>query len=204
MLRKEVKVLRGCGYRKAGGLYLVGPTLSQVCDRLPFKIEVCPMCMNLHEFNRGITKTSACGIFHKEHVLISKCVCEPFCIVCFPSSDVAALMWVGKQFYTPESFREEAQRLGVSKRLPYIPKWLKLGRTWVFLAHPQAVEVNGADAEGKLFDRAPGVFAAFVPSRAEQIMTESEAAQLSQEYIDELDAQGIDIVTVPDGDPDHR
>ena len=226
MVRKEVKVLRLCGYRKIGALYLVGSLLSRVCDRFPFKLVPCPQCGRLHEFNRGVTKTSGKGIFHTEHLLDAKrrvelhaetgkwkdlCFCEA-CPACRPDNKVAALVWIGKKFYSTESFKREANSMGVSKRLPYIPKWLEIGNTWVFLAHPEAVDAvgvpgtgeNGKKAEGKLFDKVPGVFHAFVAERVEKIMTEMAASQLSQEEIDKLDAQGIDIVTVPGSDPDHR
>lgn len=35
---------RGCGYRKVGGLYLVGQGLSRTCDLLPLWLEPCPHC----------------------------------------------------------------------------------------------------------------------------------------------------------------
>jgi hypothetical protein len=37
-------------------------------------------------------------------------------------------MWVGSQYYTPESFIKEAQTMGVSKRIAKIPKDLKTRR----------------------------------------------------------------------------
>lgn len=211
-VRKEVKVLRECGYRKVGGLYLVGPLLSRVCDRLPFRLEPCPMCNHSFDFHRGLAKTSGKGIFHYEHneeFDSPACKCLAPCPSCYPTDGLAVLMWVGKKFYTPESFTKEAERLGVSKRLPYIPKWLKLGEAWVFLAHPEAVEIEGAPGknggdQGKFFAKVPGVFHAFVPQRIEKIVVEKEAEHFSQEAIDKLDMQGIDIVTVPWGDPDHR
>lgn len=229
MVRKEVKVLRLCGYRKIGGLYLVGSLLSRVCDRLPYKLLPCMTCGKLYEFNRGVTKTSGKGVFQLRHIddlkimrnaalledaekgleMKDVCECPDNCPICWPIDRVAALVWVGKKFYTTELFTREAECMGISKRLPYIPKWLKLGETWAFLAHPEAVEVesapgkNGGD-QGKLFTKMPGVFHAFIAERVEKIMTEAAASQLSQEEIDKLDAAGIDIVTVPGSDPDHR
>src|SRR5260370_22228167 len=39
-----VEAKRGCGYRKAGGLYLVGGGIGLPCDRLPYEIHECPCC----------------------------------------------------------------------------------------------------------------------------------------------------------------
>lgn len=235
-VRKEVKVLRECGYRKVGGLYLVGPLLSRVCDRLPYKIKSCFVCGRSFQFNRGIAQVTGQEVFYMPHTIdgigegvvveryganldhcmykhkdseLAGCTCDANCPVCYPQEERAALLWIDKKFYTPESFTKEAERLGVSKRLPYIPKWLKLGEAWVFLAHPEAVEIEGAPGknggdQGKFFAKVPGVFLAFVPQRIEKIVVEKEAEHFSQEAIDKLDAQGIDIVTVPWGDPDHR
>lgn len=50
------------------------------------------------------------------------------------------LMWVGFEGYpTIQSFIEEAERLGVSKRLSQIPPTLEPGRTKLFLAHDEGV-----------------------------------------------------------------
>jgi len=39
-----IKAKRGCGYRKIGGLYLVGNYIPVACDRLPMPIGACPVC----------------------------------------------------------------------------------------------------------------------------------------------------------------
>ena len=39
-----VEKKRGCGYRKIGGIYLVGGNIGRPCDRLPFELTVCPCC----------------------------------------------------------------------------------------------------------------------------------------------------------------
>ena len=35
---------RGCGFRKEGGLYLMGGTSLQSCGKLPIPLEICPVC----------------------------------------------------------------------------------------------------------------------------------------------------------------
>lgn len=46
---------RGCGFRKAGGYYLVAEGLSTPCGRLPIPIQRCPCCGEGVKFSRGTT-----------------------------------------------------------------------------------------------------------------------------------------------------
>ena len=65
------------------------------------------------------------------------------CFLCDPKDEVALLMGIGEHYYpTPENFMEEGRQLGISKRIPHIPPELELGRTIVYLSHPQACEVR--------------------------------------------------------------
>ena len=108
--------------------------------------------------------------------------------MCLPDSDPGYLITVGANNYTPESFLEEAHRLGVSKRIHQIPRHLELGKTVIYLGHP--------DACGK---GVPGVFMTFVPRRIEQLVWKSEADQKREE----LEKKGITVVEIADGDSDH-
>ncbi len=45
-IKVSIEGKRGCGYRKEGGLYLVGEGFSENCHRLPFELTVCPTCGN--------------------------------------------------------------------------------------------------------------------------------------------------------------
>jgi len=141
--------------------------------------------------------------------------------MCQPRDEVAFIMGVGQRYYSPQSFVEEAMRLGVSKRIPAVPKDLVLGQTVVYLSHPHAVEVKEAplvqyamdvarnldssqqtlllDAEHKP-EYALGIFCAFVPRRIEMLVWESEA---TPERLENLRKRGITPVLVPDGDEDH-
>jgi hypothetical protein len=137
----------------------------------------------------------------------------------------AGLMWVGDRFYTTESFKEEAAKMGISKRLTGPPpKWFDLGSMWVYCAHINAIRTTCAACKGAgsecvravvgAKDRwgscptcgglgritTPGVFFAFKPSRVEKIVSD----QITAGEFDKLVEAGIHPVPVPHDDPDHR
>lgn len=224
-VRKESKERRGCGFRKAGGLYLVGPPFGSVCDRLVFKLVPCDICGKKHEHNRGLSRVTGKEVFHYSHDVDLKteaaargeeppgfsslCECNDECPACNPQTETAGLMWVGRQHYPKyQDFCEEAVKLGVSKRVANIPSWFKVGETWVFLAHiecaPHTVPASTESLMPEETILVSGVFRAFVPQRIEKVMNESEAAELTDEEVQELEDQGVEVVTVPDSDPDHH
>lgn len=145
-----VEARRKCGYRKVGGTYLVTAPGGFDCGRLPVSLVPCPKCGHEPAFTRGIQRVEPrhflhaaglCAYAHeaKRHSgRVGRCDLCPFDRAF--SSEVAGLMWVGEKFYTPEEFQTEAAALGVSKRIPApVPRWLEVGKTWVFLAHIGAV-----------------------------------------------------------------
>jgi len=153
-----VEEKRGCGYRKVGGMYLVGGALAIGCDRLPLRLESCPVCgAGIHP-TRGMTEIYPLDLFgtHDDKVTvfqgdpkvegeIIKVNCfdkiRP-CEVCDPTNELAYIMMVGaKPYPTTAHFMEEANRVGVSKRIPFVPKKLKLGETVIYLAHPKACTI---------------------------------------------------------------
>jgi len=144
-----VEAKRGCGYRKAGGTYMVGGELSAPCGRLPLELHVCPVC------NSGIKQTRG-WTWIKPRVLFKdarECALKndsrlpgntPCCFFCplNPENlpERAGLLWIGEQFYpTPAAFMREAFRMGISRRITAIPRDFKLGETWVMFAHPKAI-----------------------------------------------------------------
>jgi len=197
---------RGCGYRKVGGLYMVGEYISVSCDRLPLRLEACPVCGAGIHFTRSMTEINPHRLLGShDGTLIELIDDQPLttickdrfrpCHVCDPPDAVAFVMMVGEKYYTPESFMEEARTLGVSKRIPFIPKKLKLGETIVYLAHPKAclvkevpvlqqamAIVDGSDKdngqprllEAEKIDGALGIFCVFIPQRIEKLVWESE------------------------------
>jgi len=205
-----VESKRGCGFRKVGGLYLVGEGRSVSCVMLPYLLEACPVCGEGIKQSMGwkwvkpidLFRVSECPCLHSE-LGFDKCTRGGDCP--FRFKGLHGLMWVGKKFYTPSSFMEESARMGVSKRISNTPRGFKLGETWVFLGHPEAckklVEGEGT-LDGQKEVPAPGVFHIFMPTRIEKIVTETQAKNV--EEMDKLKDKGITPVVVPDDDKDHQ
>lgn len=141
-----VEAKRGCGYRRQGGLYLVGGGLSAPCDRMPYPLDRCKTCGGGIKFTRGHTWLQP-DFFPVHDGCHDDCPC-PVCGYVganqdgvIPSDDFGPhlLLWIGRGHYSPEAFLEEGRRLGVSRRISAMPKGLVLGETWVLLAHLDAV-----------------------------------------------------------------
>lgn len=93
------------------------------------------------------------------------------------------LIWVGGQFYKrPEDCAREAMQQGVSRRLSQLPKDFKLGETWVFVAHREAISESCPD----------WVFHAFKPSAVEYVVKGTE----TDEELERLEKRGLTPVRV--------
>jgi hypothetical protein len=196
---------RGCGFRKIGGLYLVcDPGFALDCDGLPLELEQCVCCGFKPPFSRNLQKIQALYLLmrevehHAEHDN-AKCQCLSQCPICHipahvrHASEIYGLMFVGKQSYTPNSFIKEAFQMGVSKRIPEIPAWLKLRETWILLAHQKVPKVTLEDLKkNELHTKEPeyiqAVFYAFQPQRVELVCWKG---QLSNDQILKLEKKGI-------------
>ncbi len=211
-----VEQIRGCGFRKVGGMYLCGEFISLPCDRMPFPLTVCPVCGQGIKVSRGFTQINPYRLWgiHQD--------CKDYirpCFLCDPQDEPAYIMLVGEKYYTPVSFLDEATRMGISKRIPFIPKDLELGTTVIYLAHPKACEVKVAAAvqqamsilegsesqqpklvETDRVEKKLGIFCAFIPKRVEKLIWESDA---TPEELEKLERRGISAVIIPDGDADH-
>jgi hypothetical protein len=189
---------RGCGYRKIGGIYLVGEGMTVNCDRLPYNLDVCPTCNQGIKFSLGFSWIRPKS-FIKATCPVKDSPCHSFnCKLCFPEQvEKAGLLWVGNRFYTPETFIEEAKTMGVSKRISHVPKDLKLGDL-VFLAHKKAGReiVDGEKLE------VSAIFYAFHVNRIEKIITETQSKDT--QAMERLKKQNITPVIVPNNDPDHK
>lgn len=111
----SVEAIRGCGYRKVGGLYLCGEGHGMECDRLPYELKVCPTCGAGVKFSRGFTWLNWLKYAREHHPMVI-CRCPAVCPVCHPEHNPQpySLLWVGESFYTPEAFILEARQMGVS------------------------------------------------------------------------------------------
>jgi len=137
-----VEAKRGCGYRKEGGLYLVGGGLSAPCDRMPYRLDRCKTCGGGIKFTRGHTWLEPDFFEPHSDSLPATVYCrdDSACPVCNNRDNFGPhlLLWIGRGHYSPEAFLEEGRRLGVSRRIAAVPKGLVLGETWVLLAHLDA------------------------------------------------------------------
>lgn len=203
-----VEAQRACGYRRVGGLYLVGGGLGIPCDRLPLPIVPCETCGEEPRFHRGISRINPMRLWDTHFVesIPTAVACPDTARRIDPICDpplAAYLMWVGSE-YTPASFVAEARQLGVSKRIPSIPDGFTPGK-WVFLAYLHLIPPPNAqlplppDSDYRGYK--PGVFYAFQPQRVEKIITQSQADSGGAQKLKE---QGIMPVVVPDDDPDHN
>jgi hypothetical protein len=195
-----VEAQRQCSYRKVGGLYLVGEGYSASCDRLPYELKTCPVCGSGIKFTRGfqwLDWARYAGV-HQD--------CEDrnmrVCPVCSPDREINpyGLLWIGEVFYSPSEFIAEARAMGISRRIPAIPHKLKLGHTWILLAHKSACGIRRSEEPPFGQEGIPGIFYAFRPQRIEKLIWKSEA---QPELLEDLKKSGITPVIIPDGDLDH-
>ncbi len=200
-----------------------------VCDALPLPLESCSCCGYEPQQTRGLQQLRASyirkiGQIQHEHTLALKakeaaqkaggldeifakgppdiCTCPAGqgCPICNTQQDqLYGLMFVGKNNYTPEEFIEEALKFGVSKRIPEIPRWLQLGKTWILLAHKE-VPMIGQKAtyqtEGLLTQEPTtkkAVFFAYRPQRLEMPMWKGD---ISDNDILLLERHGITVVLI--------
>jgi hypothetical protein len=210
-----VEKRRICGYRSVHSEYLVGNYVPVVCDRLPLRLEQCPYCGQGLKFSRSFTLINPLVIFQTHTNCEDK---HHPCFICEPTSEPAYVMSIGNQ-YSPESFLLEAINQGISRKIPFIPRKMVLGKTIVYLAHNKACEVpddtpdkpnvlKEADSileQTRMVDtpkvkKALGIFTAFIPQRVEMLFYESE---ITEKLKAKMAKRGITIVSVTDGDPDH-
>lgn len=201
-----VEPMRSCGYRKVNGLYLCGEGASMQCDRLPYKIENCPVCGSGLKFTRAWTWLDWLKYDGGHDIPPCKDLAPYKCPICSPSEFARpyGLLWVGEKFYSPEAFVRESMQLGISRRLPFTgsipraPKNLKLGETWVLFAHKHVIH-SGKDEHGAdVYE--PAVFHAFRPTRLELLIWQKDATEAR---LAELERAGITPIVIPDGDKDH-
>lgn len=182
---------RGCGYRKAGGLYLVSATGSRPCGKLPVALPaLCPCCGAGIQFHRGFQWTDN-RLLGQQECRTTYCATTHPGGGCFPFGHVKrfGLMWVGKEHYPSSvSFEAETERMGISKKIGLVPKDLTVGVDWVLLAH---LNCQFIDEAGNI-EFAPGIFSAFCPQRIEYVVKPTDPPSELQAMAD----RGITLVRV--------
>lgn len=227
----SVEPRRGCGFRKTGGLYLVGGGRGIPCDRLPFELTVCPCCSQGIKPARGFTWVDVAKLFQGPHTRFANefktqpyprlvvgerelcdCAATNFCPLCVKPEVMgkAGLLWVGEKFYkTPESFIQEGQSMTVTPQGVPVP----MGFSRRIKAVPQGFKIGETWvllAHQKAVHTVwptepdtytPGIFYVWRPTKLEKILPDT--MQGSKEVAD-LEKRGISVVFVPAGDKDHQ
>ncbi|WP_138994310.1 hypothetical protein [Larkinella sp. C7] len=182
-IESSIEGRRGCGFRQKGGYYFVAGKSSRPCGKLPIEVSTCPCCCQGIQFSRGFSWVSS-ALIEQQSCRISGCSdCFPFKVM-----KRYGLMWVGEKYYkTPAYFTEETARMGISKRLPFIPKGFNVGMDWILLAHRKCPfeTLTGTDFR-------PGIFTAFCPQQIDYIVKGDE----SDEFLQEVYDKGIHLVDV--------
>lgn len=193
------KTRRGCGTRKVGGTYLFfAASVVQFCHRLPFGIpDACPCCGEHLRQIRSVQVIDPKKLFRDAEDTL----CSNACPICHPPTH-GGIMWVGKKYYTPLQFSEEAHKYGISKRIGNVPKGIVKGDL-IFFAHPEAVEVQTETGQSHLDGtpevtkiHLPGVFLAARLTEIQRVITEEQAND--EELIRDLEERGIQPVIESD------
>jgi len=204
---------RKCGYRKPGGLYMVCDRPEfHTCDKLPLKLDVCPVCHSGIKPSRGFTWINPVPLFENVGCFQSGKTCGP-CPLSRPKisiGDRAGLVWIGERFYEPDEWQAESEQMGVSRRIPAVPNGFEIGIHWVFVAHRRAVSaVCGCEYKDECCDLCggvgwrmkPAIVQLFRPDRIEYVVKPDDP----RPKLERLVKRGITLVNVirmgDDGQP---
>lgn len=192
---------RGCGWRSPGGTYLVAQGVSAPCGMLPIPLTKCPTCSCGIKPSRGWTwldiKALAAGKACSSPA--SECGYCPLSLA--KMGDRQGLLWIGGSFYKrPEDWTNEAVKQGISRRLSAVPRDFELGKTWVLVAHREALTAPCPDCafgpcetcgDTRTVPQA-AIFHAFKPTAIEYVVKGDE----TEEELERLIKRGITPVKV--------
>ena len=175
-------------------MYLCSSGYGRHCGALPIELSVCPTCHAGFKPARGWTWVNLAAlaavrgcskgveIGGGDYAIGQGC---GDCPIADGRIQEVGLIWVGEKFYpTANSFAEEANRMGISRRISAIPRRFKLGETWVALAHRKVIEA--------LPDPKAGIFHVFKPIAIEYVVREDD----SEEKLTKIENRGITLVRV--------
>ena len=179
--------IRGCGWRKVGGMYLVADGPLAACGKLPAPLPTCPCCsfaVKLSRAPRWLGKDLIKWMFDQrecENKPPSSAVCA-HCLAGNYSHDEALMVTVGERHYPSVfEFVQETLAQGFSRRISSIPRKFIIGETYVLLAHAKSV-VEFDSVQGKVCDL-PGVFGMIKPSRIEIVVTNDTPYDMIDAYV---------------------
>ncbi|MFX1476919.1 MAG: hypothetical protein ACFFCI_02195 [Promethearchaeota archaeon] len=207
-LRDLILGERGCGEVKLNAFYAIMSEYSEICDRLPLAIPECLVCGERPKFSRGITPIDPLMLFGVHPTIDFKetCDCEKTCFVCYPpNSDPEGvrhfIMWVGDKYYQGNSFLLEAQKQGISKRLPsQIPFGLVPLKSIIYLAKQNYKEDPKGDFDLK--DKKRKVDAIILAYRPIAIIyTITKEQSMDEDLMATLKEEGYTPIIVPDNHP---
>ena len=194
-----VRAERGCGFRNTRGYYLCGGGMEVHRHRLPLPSPVCEACKRpLIVPIRGIQRIEPNKVWTlcPEWQDLSYLCHQMNCPICNPP-EKAYVVWVGESFYeTPNSFVDESRRMGISRKIPFVPDGLEVG-DWVFLGYRKLIPTGNYNKDHEeILD--PGIFHAFRVSTIEKLLT--DAQQQDQYYVKTLLDRGITPVVEVDSE----
>lgn len=193
MVQTRTEGARGCGWRTAGGLYLVAPGGGTPCGLMPIPLDRCPTCDAGIKISRGWTWVDPEPLLAQRISEGGPCplntdtTCAECSVEMFSRGYVGkvGLLWVGEKFYdTPGKFLEEADRMGICRRIKSVPHDFVLGETWIWLAHRCCIPTED--------EWQAGVFRIFKPEAIEYIVTGKE----TEEELERMVERGITPVKI--------
>lgn len=202
---------RGCGWPKAGGLYMVSGERWQGCGKFPFTIEPCDHCLKM-----GLT----CSLGYSRaprwadlDALLAQATCKRPEVIAPPGSPqlkgkcpacpadagelgMGILTWVGAKHYpTAREYLQEVDRQGISWRVAQLPNKVVIGETWALCCHVNAVRlplVNGEEPQWK-----PGAVALYRIDRVNYVVKDGELeSEEGRAKLERLQKRGITLVRV--------
>ncbi len=164
---------------------MVAGDVGSACCKLPFPLTVCSCC------GAGIKQTRGFTWINSKLFSDKTCTENSNCIFSMPNEKMG-LLWIGTKYYpTAEDFIKEANIQGLSRRIAQIPRELEVGKTWIALAHPKAIDTGRDDEKGnRIF--IPAIVRAFIPKAIEYIVTGQE----TEDELDAMEKRGFTLIKV--------
>lgn len=174
---------------------------------LPYVVSICPACGNGVRPARGWTWIRSSALFGPGANRHGEPVHDRACPLTHPvlMGGKSGLLWIGERYYpSPADFSQEAQALGVSRRIRVVPRGFEIGKTWVLLAHGKGHAEVGE--QGIRLHRA--VVFVFQPTSVEYVVTgresEAELTDLQRKGVNPVRVVPVKEDDVPGGDPQLR